>query len=358
MHLEIELEFENAIPIRTNLERVEHGDLLITDMYMPGTDILRMLRGVGLDKQVTIFRSNRGKSSGEVWRTLASHMPGLHVGDNIHSDFNLPQSLGFNCELYSGAAPTARESVIAQLGMPTLAYLVREIRLATSGGSDFFEVAGGLNLPWLFFSAELLRRRHSRTLSFLGRDGQLLYRIYNAYFAPCHYLPFSRKVAFSQPDAAIAYLKAHRPANGLFIDISSTGATREKLDADICIEALIYSDLHFYTRDKPRLPAGFSFVSANSDCGQTNVLLEVFNCGDHGYLKSINLLSEGLMTAEYEPVQLDTRLIDQIHKPARWQRVWPRSTEMNYSASFAGFRLGSFWHYLAGSLRSFATTPT
>jgi hypothetical protein len=65
MHLEIELEFENAIPIRTNLERVEHGDLLITDMYMPGTDILRMLRGVGLDKQVTIFRSNRGKSSGE-----------------------------------------------------------------------------------------------------------------------------------------------------------------------------------------------------------------------------------------------------------------------------------------------------
>jgi hypothetical protein len=145
----------------------------------------------------------------------------------------------------------------------------------------------------------------------------LLYRIYNAYFAPCHYLPFSRKVAFSQPDAAVAYLKAHRPANGLFIDISSTGATWEKLDADICIEALIYSDLHFYTRDKPRLPAGFSFVSANSDCGQTNVLLEVCNCGDHGYPKSINFLSEGLMTAEYEPVQLDTRLIDEIHKPVR-----------------------------------------
>ncbi len=70
MHREVELEFDNAVPIVQNLQRVQHGDLLISDMYMSASDILRMVRGVGLDKQVTIYQSNKGKSSGDVWRQL------------------------------------------------------------------------------------------------------------------------------------------------------------------------------------------------------------------------------------------------------------------------------------------------
>jgi predicted HAD superfamily hydrolase len=36
---EIELEVEHSIPVKVNLDRVSEGDLLISDMYLPGSAI-------------------------------------------------------------------------------------------------------------------------------------------------------------------------------------------------------------------------------------------------------------------------------------------------------------------------------
>ncbi len=317
MHREVELEFDNAVPIVQNLQRVQHGDLLISDMYMSASDILRMVRGVGLDKQVTIYQSNKGKSSGDVWRQLMAHKPFCHLGDNRHSDYELPRSLGFHCELYEGAGMTKNEAVLVEVGLPFLACLMREIRLSAASAeyAAFLSIAGQLNLPWLFFTSELLHRKHTKKLVFLGRDSQLLCELFNTYFAAAYYLPFSRQVAFTQPREAVAYLAAHSPQDSILVDVSSTGATWQKLQAGLPIEAVIYSDVHSYTESKPQLPDGFSFLTRNSQCGQTNYLLEIFNCGDHGYLERIDILSGGLMGAEFSPLQLDPDLIAAIHRP-------------------------------------------
>jgi hypothetical protein len=280
MQLELALECDNAIAINQNLHRVEHGDVLINNSPIQAANMLRMLRRAGLDKQVTIVRSDPGNRA-------------------------------------TGSTPTQIESILIDLGIPHLAYLIRQIRLSLIDASAFSGVACQLNLPWLFISAELLRRRHSQNLTFLGRDGQLLSILYDAYFGPAHYLPFSRRVAYAQPETAVAYLKAHSPDASVFIDISSTGATWAKLQSGIRIEALIYCDLDFYTPERPNLPQGFSFLTRTSLCGQTNALLEVFNCGDHGYLSAVEINPGGWMRAEFEPLRVDSALVQEIHTPAR-----------------------------------------
>ena len=155
---EIALECQHAVPIRANLDRVSDGDLLISDMYIPGPEILSILRAAGLERQVTIYQSSAGKSSGAVWRVLDAERPALHLGDNRYSDFAVPKSLGFACELYEGAGFTEIEATIAGQGLFTLACLIREVRLRGNpvAFAPFFEIACQYNLALLFVIAEIL----------------------------------------------------------------------------------------------------------------------------------------------------------------------------------------------------------
>ena len=75
MRREIQLEIQNAYPIKENIDRVSDGDILISDMYLPGVVILQMVRAAGLTKQVTIYQSNSNKGSGIVWRELSMILP-------------------------------------------------------------------------------------------------------------------------------------------------------------------------------------------------------------------------------------------------------------------------------------------
>ena len=144
MRRELQLEYENTIPIQENLDRVAHGDLLISDMYLSGHEILSLVRGAGLDKQVSIYQSNGDKHSGKVWDLLAGHRPSLHLGDAI-SDSQVPQARGYRCELYQGSTPTPQERQFQSLGL-----LMREVRLRNnpSRHKPFFVAANQLNSPW------------------------------------------------------------------------------------------------------------------------------------------------------------------------------------------------------------------
>jgi predicted HAD superfamily hydrolase len=55
MELEYSLEILHTFPIAENIKKVNHGDLLISDMYLSAPMILEMVRNAGLDKQVTIY---------------------------------------------------------------------------------------------------------------------------------------------------------------------------------------------------------------------------------------------------------------------------------------------------------------
>jgi hypothetical protein len=197
-----------------------------------------------------------------------------------------------------------------------MADLVAEVELSKpTTDAEFYAVASKINLPWLFFACETLRRQYAgKKIGFLGRDCYLLQQIYQAYFEPdtSVYIPFSRKAA-KDTDQAIAYLDSFRVA--VLVDISSTGDTWQKIGFkkyyNVC--ALIYSDEWWRGRDsgqpQPIPPPTFTCVTKNSWIGSTNELVEVFNCGPVGSLIKL----EPMTYAELEP-DID-KLISVLHAP-------------------------------------------
>lgn len=326
--LEIELEKKHTFPIKWNLDQVNDGDLLISDMYLSAADILQLVRNCGLVPQVSIYQSNDKKRTGEIWDKVKDLGIELHVGDNLQSDIENAKARGINTEAFLDAAQfTGIENILIKNEFAFMAALIREVRIRTinkfepdgwiNGDKSISEISGQLNLPWLLVACELLHRKHGhKNLVFLGRDCQLLYKVYNSFYQTAYYLPFSRKVAYKQPEDSVGYLKSHIPPNALLVDISSTGATWEKICAlhPFEIEVLIYSDQFHYSSEKPKLPETFSYLTQNSVIGQTNEVVEVFNCADHGVLDSI-VNHNGVYLCKFGEPEMSSMIRWDIHDP-------------------------------------------
>ena len=317
---EIAREKELAFPIKENIDRVRDGDLLVSDMYMSGEDILNLVRSVGLEKQVTIFQSNGDKSTGAFWDRMKGKLDlEYHLGDNIHSDVQMPLSRGFNGVHYPNNL-TPRENYLLENKMTHLGLLIREIRLRNHE-KDFdalFSVANQENLFWLFVACEMLHRKYSdKKIVFLGRDCQLMHKIYNAYYSvQSYYLPFSREVALNQTEEAVQYLKHFTTEDSVLVDISSTGRTWEIIckNHPFNVEVMVYSDLYWYSENKPSIHDSFSSIHRNSIIGPTSIILEIFNCGDHGKIRHIDII-EGVPVCRFGETEFPKEVIDVIHKP-------------------------------------------
>jgi hypothetical protein len=316
---EVDLEKRHSYGIAENINKVKHGDLLISDMYFSGADILELVRAAGCDKQVTIYQSNADKRTGVLWDRLKDkNLINLHLGDNMTSDVNNALARNIKARHYPNAVEsTGAETHLARKDMRNLSLLLREVRLKCAQMTRFFELSNQLNLPWMILCCEILNRKYSgKNIVFLGRDCQLLYKVYNAFYRTAYYLPFSRKVAYAQPEESVGYLKSHLPPNYVLVDISSTGATWEKICAlhPFDIEVLIYSDVFKYTSEKPVLPQTFSYVFKNSTMGATNKMVEIFNCANHGVLSKLHETA-GLYTAEFGINEMDSEDVKLIHEP-------------------------------------------
>jgi hypothetical protein len=129
-------------------------------------------------------------------------------------------------------------------------------------------------------------------------------------------------VALENPVTANQYLNTQSPKDTVFIDISSTGRTWEVLNAAPAgqhnVLVVIHSDQFSYSTSKPVLPSGFSSLHTNTEVGPSNILLEIFNCGDHGRLNIIHSLVDGkLVTAQYAEPELHPELVKIIHTPVQ-----------------------------------------
>lgn len=321
MDLEVQYEQEAAIPIKENMIQVAHGDLLISDMYLPPPDILRLVRSAGLDRQVSIYASLADKQHGTFWRAMRGHLKvDSHTGDNGHADIALPAQEGFKVVHFVKSAPTKIEKEeIANRGLLELAMLTREVRLRNYEpfNTEVFTIANQLNMPWLFICCELLRRKHpNKKLVFLGRDCQMMYKIFNTYFSEAsYYLPFSRRVAFTNPESAIKYLRAHIPQDYVLVDISSTGRTWNKMGEKHWFNVEI---IHYDPKQGViPTPQNFTWLDKGEGGNQrgTNLLLEVFNCANHGMLDRIELVN-GLPIAQFDSThELDDEMIRLIQLP-------------------------------------------
>lgn len=321
LELEYSLEISNAFPIIENIKKVNHGDLLISDMYLTGAMILEMVRSAGLDKQVTIYQSNRDKHTGKLWERLKS-ATFLHLGDNKRSDYDVPISFGINSELYPGTHFTEIEEKISKSTSKSLSCLMREVRLRLDHKfvtTEFLNTSTQFNLPALMILCELINRTYpNRSMVFLGRDCQLLQKMYSTFYnnTKSVYLPFSRKIAFLYPDLCIEYINSHSPANSVLFDLNSTGTTWSRLSKLKKIEvgvAIFLNDQQYLTSTH-LLPDSFSYITKNNQI-VTNIMYELLNLADHGSISSLSKLTDGVIVAGYDDKEVSNDIISDIHQP-------------------------------------------
>jgi hypothetical protein len=179
MELEIQAEIEECIPIIENIKKVQDGDLIISDMYLPAEAILRILKKCGLVADVKILVSSNGKSSGAVWPEV-KHVK-LHTGDNWHSDVAMPTQFNIPTSHYTESwSFTGYEEIIGG----DLALLMRALRLMNPYSRNtehhrlWYEQAQ-LNIPALILiSLEL----PEKNLAFVHRDCVHLQPIYETIY--------------------------------------------------------------------------------------------------------------------------------------------------------------------------------
>jgi hypothetical protein len=288
---EIELEISQAIPITENLQQVRDGDILVTDTYLTKEIVLQILRAVGFDKQVTIYRSNGDKRSGYAWSLLKSLKLKEHLGDNVTSDFTNPLAVGVEARLDTKSRLTVLESSLRDGGLEWFARLIRELRLRCIA-DELVQIQATINLPFLLLLSELIHRAiGDHDIVFLGRDCFHLERIYSRFYSQSRYLPFSRAAARDNKALARRHLAAHSSDSTIFFDISSTGATWELLEFENIMVAF-YSDTWWYTAQTPVPPKGFSWMFRNSAVGPNNGLIEIFNTAPHGELTSLTEVNQ------------------------------------------------------------------
>lgn len=125
-NIEILKELENILPIQSNINLVQDGDIVVSDMYYSKEILEEFLRTVGLRKNVQIFCSPAGKATGEMWKRLVSEFDIVrHIGDNEHSDVKMARAYGINgvkTDLFRFNA--VEQSIGGELGN-----LLREFRL-------------------------------------------------------------------------------------------------------------------------------------------------------------------------------------------------------------------------------------
>jgi predicted HAD superfamily hydrolase len=212
--MEMEMEYEHALSLpRACLidlakSLVANGKkvALLSDMYLASESIRKMLEKHGFDTSGTTMaiscETGRRKDTGQIWRTYRSNMAQLHIGDNEHSDIQLPGDRGIQTchvmspvRLFEHFGPLERTlpevySLADSIYLgPVVARLFSDpFRLHPHGRltiSDPREMGYCLLGPILLhFTAWLFKKVHERRIDhlfFLAREGFLLKKIYDLF---------------------------------------------------------------------------------------------------------------------------------------------------------------------------------
>lgn len=219
MQAEIDAELEHCCPITENINKVENGDLIVSDMYLPSEAIEAILRKNGLTKDVQIFVSTGGKSSGTIWASLPKI--DLHIGDNYHSDVVSANNAGIKARHYTDVHFSSWEQSIGG----DLAMLMRVIRLAVPYEDDSLLRAmwieqAALNIPALILAALEIPKEN---VAFVHRDCLHLQRIHEALYG-CVNTQFNcSRIALKEGgDEWEAYVKSNAFGK-LIVDLQGTG---------------------------------------------------------------------------------------------------------------------------------------
>lgn len=179
--VELAVEFEHNYPIVENIQRVQDGDLMLSDMYLPADFIMSMLRNCGLTADVDIIVTRYGKKHGYIWDRVKQEYPNLenHYGDNHHSDVKSALANGVNGVLVEQHKLTENEQLVYSTDKH-LAALMRYTRLHcpyTGEQQQFWNDQSNINIPMLLIASNYLP---DKKIAFSYRDCRNWHVLYEA----------------------------------------------------------------------------------------------------------------------------------------------------------------------------------
>lgn len=236
--LELDVEFEQSIPITENIRQVKANDILVSDMYLSENFIRRLLNKAELLVPVEIVITSGGKSSGRIWKQLAEQKKEVfHIGDNPNSDIKNPRFAGFESALTVLSEPHPVEKHLLQKDFNFGAYL-REIRLRNPFSEEIkrlywqlFTMNIGILILLVRQIDELQKKYAFEYLGFCGRDTHYLRLLYEKYKrdrnetpVPNDYFYYSRKLVHDSGEELAKYFSAKiSNRRALLIDLCGTG---------------------------------------------------------------------------------------------------------------------------------------
>jgi len=187
---EINTEIANSFLIAQNYEKINDGDILVSDMYFSSEQIAFILKQLGFSKNVTIYSSSIGisKYSGKMYEYLLSkYTIKSHTGDNEHSDIIMAKKYNIKAILTTAHKFTRAEQYFLDKGCAKFCFFLRKYRLLNpyienSKESNLYNDQIGFNIPLLILISlhlnELLIAEKRTTVLFYTRDSCLIQPIF------------------------------------------------------------------------------------------------------------------------------------------------------------------------------------
>jgi predicted HAD superfamily hydrolase len=130
MALELEMELLMSFPITKNSKRVQKGDIVVSDMYLPKDFMETLLEKNGIGPVSDIYVASGGKGSGNIWPIVHQKFrPEIHTGDNKWSDCDMPRRRGIRTACYEDVKSEG-ETLLEKEGFQRIANLSRALRLS------------------------------------------------------------------------------------------------------------------------------------------------------------------------------------------------------------------------------------
>ena len=223
--VELDVELEHHFPIMENMLKVNDGDLIVSDMYLPKEFIERLLRKCGLDKQVDIIVTPNGKKKGWIWGQVKSkYKIDTHYGDNQKSDVRSAQAHGIN-GVYTGAYNFNDIERMVYEQDKHLACWMRSIRLQNPYIEEhpkrLWIDQTNINLPVLALATLELP---NTPIAFTYRDCYIWHRLYEAMTGKVGYrLDVSRKMYLEPNNYFNKYISFVKDTNATIVDMQGKG---------------------------------------------------------------------------------------------------------------------------------------
>jgi hypothetical protein len=234
---EFETELASVFPIACNISQVKDNDILVTDTYYNKEEIQKIVKHVGLTKNVEIFATPGGKSSGSLWpNILSSYNIDMHLGDNPLSDFSSPIKFGIRSKLFGKSEYSLIERALNSAGHGGLANLMRALRLMNPCAVDLlayqlWDEQSQMNVPILILTSlfldEFCKAHKKQRILFSARDCCHLIKIFETLFPEYESIYFnsSRHVYRHPSPQYLEYIKSVYSADAVIVDLHGSGKT-------------------------------------------------------------------------------------------------------------------------------------